>query len=101
MSKGSLFQINLLGTSFSIQTDQEEDYLKELVTFFANRIREVEKSTSSQDPIRTSILAGILITDDLFRERRRLESSEEVSQDEIEEITQQIIERLDRSLKEI
>lgn len=101
MSKGSLFQINLLGTSFSIQTDQEEDYLKELVTFFANRIREVEKSTATQDPIRTSILAGILITDDLFRERRRIESSEEVSLDEIEKITHQIIERLDKSLKEI
>ena len=104
MNRGSLFQINLLGTTFSIQTDQEETYLKELVIFFADKIKEVERSTSSNDPVRTAILAGILISDDFFKERRKTAGSPlavREEPEEIEKITQEIIERLDRSLKEI
>lgn len=95
-----VFNVNLLGTSFAIQTDQEETYLKELLRFYQDRIEEIEKSGSTKDPLRIAILAGLLTADELFREQKKSGGLNTSAEIEIERITDRIIERIDKSLME-
>ena len=61
------FRINLLGTSFTITTDEDGAYLDRIIARYSEKIEEIEKTGSTRDPLRIAILAGILVTDDLFR----------------------------------
>jgi len=109
-------QIDLLGTSFTIQTDEDPQYVQELVDHFRTKVQEVEKRLSSRDPLKTAIVAGVLTTDELFRMRthgehptqsrfseREPEADGNASRadvEKMEEITQKLIDVLDNSLSD-
>jgi cell division protein ZapA (FtsZ GTPase activity inhibitor) len=101
MDKSSV-QIKLLGTSFTIQVDEDPQYIQQLVAFLERKSREIEESGSVKDPLRISILTGLLVADELFKERERSTSSHPPSTDkhdeELSRLTEQIIRRLDSTL---
>ncbi|MFP4562894.1 MAG: cell division protein ZapA [Spirochaetia bacterium] len=87
--------INILGTSFAVRADEDPEYITSLVRHISQKVDEIEKSSPVKDPLRQSILAAMLITDELFKERKfRGESSEAA------EITNRMIKVLDQSLKD-
>lgn len=57
-------RIDLLGAEFNIKTDQDPEYLSEVVEYFRRKTEEVRASVGTSDPLKIAILAGILTADD-------------------------------------
>ncbi len=64
-------KIDLLGTSFVIQSGESAEHLARLSAFLQARIEEVKARYSFADPLTVALLAALNLADDLFRERER------------------------------
>ena len=91
--------IDVLGTSFSAEADEDDEYLEKLSSYYKEITSTIKKSTNLQDPMKISILAGITLVDELYKEKQKnfilssnLDNSE-LRQAEI--ITQSLIEKID------
>lgn len=62
-------QIDILGTSFALEADQPSDYLKSIYSHYKKVVAEVQQTSGINDPLRIAIIAGILISDELSKER--------------------------------
>mgnify|MGYP006310964687 CR=1 FL=1 len=97
-----MVHISLLGTSFTVQADEDPEYVTRLVKYLENKTEEVERTISVKDPLRISILTGLMIADELFKEKQKDSSPDYDTTDDAEmtKLTREMIERLDRSLEE-
>lgn len=59
--------INLLGTSFTIKATEDSAYLEKLLGYYENIIKDITKIDSVKTPLQTSILAGIMLCDELYK----------------------------------
>lgn len=62
-------RVELLGASFVIQTDESKEYVESLIAYLGSKIETVRASSRVDDPLKASILAGIFLVDELYRER--------------------------------
>lgn len=62
-------QINLLGTSFTIQANEDEEHLQKLLGYYSRIVEDVSKIDSIKTPLQTSILAGIMLCDEVYKEK--------------------------------
>ena len=62
-------RIELLGTSFSVKSDEDEEYLREVVAHFSDKINEIQRTVQTSDPLKTAILAGVLLSDEFLKLR--------------------------------
>jgi cell division protein ZapA (FtsZ GTPase activity inhibitor) len=99
----NVFNVDLIGPTFTIQTDESLDYMQSLVMRLRERLGSLKESTRVSDPLRLSILLNITLMDELQRARERsleggipLDSSGE---EEFASITARLIADLDRSLE--
>ncbi|POR03963.1 hypothetical protein AU468_04670 [Alkalispirochaeta sphaeroplastigenens] len=91
-----MMRIDLLGTSFQIQSDEEPEYLETILDYYRERLREIEETVATRDPLKQSILAALVVTDELFRSRSRGAAPEEAG--EIAEITHRLLQSIDHVL---
>ena len=99
---GSL-TINLLGTSFKISANQDSQYLQKLLTYYTGIIDNLKESLSGQDPLQIAILAGIMLTDELYTQKSPSNTQQIVPQttsvlSEVENITTKLINSIDQVL---
>ena len=84
-------RIELLGTSFTIRTDEDPEYLREVVEHFREKVAEIQRSVGTEDPLKIAILAGILTSDELLKrtgsERRSAGEAGRMADRMIEELT--------------
>lgn len=98
--KGRL-QIDLLGTSFALEADQPAEYLQSIYKHYKKVVSEVQQTSGVNDSLRIAIIAGILLSDELSKERLNLNTNtqETVMQDKtevlIEQSTKKMIEDID------
>jgi cell division protein ZapA len=90
---GRSVEVNILGSSFTIQSRYDPRYMGEVVAYLKDKIREIQAATGAQDPLKIALLAALNVVDELLAKRG--ESSRE-----IEELTERLIERIDQSLVE-
>jgi cell division protein ZapA (FtsZ GTPase activity inhibitor) len=86
--------IDLLGASFTVQTDETREYFETLLSELDRRIEILRSSTRVDDPLRLSILANITILDELVRLRGVSGEGEELAR-----IAERLIGKLDASLE--
>ena len=93
-------QINTLGTSFEIQAKEDDAYLKNLLSYFNQVSNQIEASTELRDPIKIAILSGIMICDELYKEKKKNAENIDKKEDlfEAERLTLQMIEKITRVL---
>jgi hypothetical protein len=98
----SIFNVDLLGPTFTIQTDESLDYMQSLVLRLRERLGALKDSTKVTDPLRLSVLLNITLMDELQRAKERsleggvaIDSSDE---EEFAAIAARLIADLDRSL---
>ena len=99
---GSL-TINLLGTSFKISANQDSQYLQKLLTYYTGIIDNLKENLSGQDPLQIAILAGIMLTDELYTQKSPSNTQQIVPQttsvlSEVENITTKLINSIDQVL---
>jgi cell division protein ZapA (FtsZ GTPase activity inhibitor) len=99
-------RIELLGTSFTIHTDEDPRRLRDIVDYYRTKVQEIQGSVSTSDPLKIAILAGLLSVDEVFKARESA-PEEEAGTDgvsgeaaEIEAIADDLIHTLDSSLEE-
>jgi cell division protein ZapA (FtsZ GTPase activity inhibitor) len=61
--------IKILGSSFKLKTDEDLDYLKEIVAYFEQKVMETQDKVGIQDPLKVALIAGIVVADELYKER--------------------------------
>ncbi len=91
-----MMRIEVLGTSFQIESDEDPVYVEKILQYYRDRVNEIERSVATGDPLKKAILAALLITDELFRSR----NSGGPGGDEIERITNRLIQTIDTTLKQ-
>jgi cell division protein ZapA (FtsZ GTPase activity inhibitor) len=95
VSKSEL-RIDILGTSFTISAEEDPFYLEGLLTRYRQVIENTKRITGLEDSLKLSIVAGFLLCDDLQKlsnQNPRLKDSLEA-----EQLTQELISRLDKVL---
>lgn len=118
---GSL-KIDVFNTSFTINASEDDAYLQKLLGYYKKIILQIEKSGSLSNPLHISALAGIMLCDELYKEKskvqmisqnERSESSnnqkaeskkakEEAENDrKAEEITKEMIEKINKVLSSV
>ncbi len=103
MAKGSL-QIDLLGTSFSIKADEETSYLEQILGYYKRIVKQIEAGGALSDPLKISILAGIMLSDELYKAKGRSVKYQTALENnsvdlEADRITKSLIEKIDSVLK--
>jgi len=96
----NLLSVQLLGTSFSLKSTENLDYLKEVVAYYERKIEETRRGVSLQDPLKIALLTGIVLADELLKERNRQEGALSAPDaDEAERITRALIDKIDSILQ--
>ena len=102
-------KIEMLGTSFTIQANEDNQYLEKLLGYYKRITDDVKRIDSIKSPLQVAILSGIMICDELYKEKQNkiaLENGESVAQisensidsDEIQRITLEMIKKIDKVL---
>ncbi len=86
-------QIDTLGTTFTIQANEDDAYLEKLLGYYNKLVTHIEKSDSIKSPLHVSILAGIMLCDELYKEKTRNAYSQSASDDESSVQDQEELER--------
>ena len=97
-------KIDLLGTSFTIQANEETEYLEKLLGYYKRITDDVQKIDTVKTPLQISILSGIMLCDELYKEKTNKLSSElnnqsdNSSTSELEKRTIDMIEKINKVL---
>lgn len=99
-------KIDLLNTSFTIQANEDSEYLDKLYGYYKRIIEDVKQIDSVKTPLQISILAGIMLCDELYKEKINKLSQElnnhnaqnVNSSNELEKRTLDMIEKINKVL---
>ena len=64
----------MLGTAFTIQANEDKEYLEKLLGYYKRITDDVNKIDSIKNPLQTAILSCIMICDELYKEKQRLKA---------------------------
>ncbi len=94
--KGHL-QIDVLGTSFAIEADEHSEYLQTIYRHYKKVVSEVQQTSGVNDYLKIAIIAGILLSDELAKERLNPQTAAQGEETELisEQSVQKMIEDID------
>jgi cell division protein ZapA (FtsZ GTPase activity inhibitor) len=98
MIKNSL-TVNILGSSFTIQSNGELQHLQRVVDYLEQKVGEIQRKYAesvTQDPVKISLLAGLNAIDELLRGQGVEAAAGDAV--ELQRITERLIDRIDESL---
>ena len=99
----AVIQINVLGTSFALNAQEDLSYLEKIQEYYKNVCAEIQKNDGIQDHKKIAVLAGILIADELFKEKQKsLEARDGANSPadlETERLAKSMIDKIEQALK--
>lgn len=90
-----------------MKADEELPYLERIREYYKNVCDEIQRSDGISDQKQIAVLAGILISDELFKEKQKNIQQKDADKnagidallgEEAERLTQSMIEKIDRAL---
>lgn len=93
-------RIDVLGASFTIQSDESAEHLQKVSAYLREKVEEVKARYAFATPLTLALLAALNIADELVKERagRPARSGGAPAPREIEEIAAGLIEQIDGAL---
>jgi cell division protein ZapA (FtsZ GTPase activity inhibitor) len=91
-------KIEVLGTTFTVQSDQDPAYLREIIDYYKLKVGEVQRSVSTHDSLKTAILAALLIVDEYFKFRASPQTLNPQESLEADRIARELILSLDQAM---
>lgn len=91
--------ISLLGTSFKLRAQEDSLHLQRIVDYYSKIVSQVESCVSEKDPLKLSILAGIMVIDELFSNNKQSYYTNTDELDEVENITLHLINTINKTLE--
>ena len=96
-------QIDVLGASFTISSDENDAYLSKILEYYKLIVSNIEQGGNIKDPLKVSILAGISLVDELYKEKGKSVSYSKVvnspENTDAERKTMEIIEKINQALQ--
>ena len=90
MGNERLVEIKVLGQTYTVKTDSDENHIQEVARYVNEKIEEILRKTKSVSSLNVAILTALNIADDLLKEKeKRLALLKEVgmkSKDMVEKI---------------
>jgi len=98
--------LDILGTSFTITADEDEEYLKKVLNQYRMAITNTQNISGISDPLNIAILTGFLLCDEINKIKKdpqREDSGEEDTEaqweeQEVEDRTLRLISKLEHAL---
>lgn len=94
MAPGQI-RVNIFGTEYTLRSDDNENYIKEIARYLDERMREVDKSSSVKSSSKISVLAALNVVDELFQERKYKEKLLNQLNEEAKKINHSIVDFLE------
>ncbi|WP_407428647.1 cell division protein ZapA [Treponema sp.] len=106
---GSLL-IDLFDCPFSIRADEDNEYLEQVLSYYKKIVTQIQRNNVLQNPLQISALAGVMLCDELYKEKSKtaqlLKKSPQTSgiisdttkSEEAEKIANDMIEKINRVL---
>lgn len=66
-------EIKILGQSYTIRTEEEETYIKELASYVDKRLKEIYAAAPNVSHGKAAIMAAFGIADELFKMKQKQE----------------------------
>lgn len=63
----SRLSVNVLGTSFDLEADQEDDYVASIYEYYLSVLEKAKKTSDVDDPLKIAIIAGLFLSDEVFK----------------------------------
>jgi cell division protein ZapA (FtsZ GTPase activity inhibitor) len=98
----SVFRLDILGTSFSITTDEDMAYLEKILDRYKTSIENIQNVSGLKDPLKIAILTGFSLSEEIVRLRENSEMAEVLHKGEAGEVERRalsLIARIDEVLK--
>ena len=89
-------RVNIYGEEYTIRSDGDLDYIREVAEYVDRKMREISEKTANRSPSRVAILAALNIADEYFVEKNREKQDLSV----IEKRTSDFLTMLDDTLSE-
>lgn len=96
---GSL-KIDVFNTSFTINASEDDEYLQRLLVYYKKIVDQIQKSGSLANPLHVSALAGIMLCDELYKEKSKIQLMQKTSKDNVSG-TSAVLEKEDENLQKI
>ncbi len=101
----NLLQVDILGTSLHLRTDDDLDHLKQVIWLLKRKIQETRDRNAVSDPLKLSILTGIYLVDELMKKSQGdpsmvLDGFETPEAEEMERMARRMIRDIDSVLHE-
>jgi len=104
--------LDILGTSFTITADEDEAYLRKVLSQFKTAVQNTQKISGITEPLNVAILTGFLLCDEFNKVKELLERETEIQdksldeekemltweEQEVEERTLRLISKLEQAL---
>lgn len=100
-------KIEMLGTSFTIQANEDNAYLEKLLGYYKRITDDVKNIDSIKSSLQVAILSGIMICDELYKEKQNKVAMEngtyvppklDFDTEELERRTAEMISKIDKVL---
>lgn len=103
MKEKTQLKVTLLGTSLMVQSDDNEEQLHSIVSYFEKKLEEVIKKLPHAEPLKIAIIAALNIIDELFKiqvvyRQKSTETNKSSDAEEVEKMTQNMIQKIDSIL---
>jgi cell division protein ZapA (FtsZ GTPase activity inhibitor) len=89
--------IEILGVSFTIRTDEDEDYIRALVSELKERLSKVSGQMKIVDPLKLAIITNLLTLDEMHQKSGQKEKAQVSKEHE----AANLLDSLDRRLGEL
>ena len=100
------YTMTVLGSSFTLRSDDDVKHLRSVAQYFADRVEEIQRALPTASPLKLAVLSALNIADELLKERRSAGGARAAGEPsdaeslEIQEITERIISHIDSGLGE-
>lgn len=91
----SLVEVEIFGQTFTVNSEEQTQYVKELAEYVDQRMRQITGSTKTVVPLRVAIMAALSIADEWYKASQR----EQEIQEETERLSAVLLERIEQSEK--
>ncbi len=72
MSEAHRVEVEILGQKYTIRSEADPKYVRDLAAYVEQRAKSVEGQVRGQDPVKALALSALYIADELFRVREEL-----------------------------
>ncbi len=91
-------RVNICGTEYPIQAEEEAEYIQRIAAYVDERMREVPVSVTMQSLTSVAVLTAIRIADELHKEREE-RSKQTVAESMHDERIAELIRRMDELME--